>query len=89
MKDSAALIAALTYIRRGWPVLPLKPSDKVPLGSLVPRGLYNASLRESEARRWLSQYREANVGIRTGQPSGLCVLDIDPKKRRCLFARCS
>ncbi|MHB8587118.1 MAG: phage/plasmid primase, P4 family [Thermoplasmatota archaeon] len=70
------LEAALTYASRGWPVFLLKPRSKEPL---TPHGFKDATTNETQIRAWWTAAREANVGIATGAPAGLVVLDVDAK----------
>lgn len=58
--------AAYSYAERGWPVLPLEPGGKKPIGWLVPHGLRQATTDLSTIRHWWSQEPKANVGLRTG-----------------------
>ena len=44
----------------------------------VARGLHAASLDPEAVARWWSRWPTANIGIRTGDASGVVVLDIDP-----------
>ena len=67
--------AARSYAARGWPVVPLRPKGKEPLGALVANGLKNATTDEHIIRDWWDQQPEANVGLRTGV--AFDVLDID------------
>lgn len=64
---------ALDYAGRGWQVLPLKPKSKEPA---VRRGFYDATGNPATLRRWFENY-PYNIGIRTGTPSGVFILDID------------
>src|SRR5262245_33216857 len=89
------LPAALDYARRGWPVLPLHKvvpdgtcscgkancTDiaKHPVGSLVEHGLTNASTNLKTIANWWLRRPGANVGIATGPPSGLLVVDVDER----------
>ncbi len=41
-------------------------------------GLNNASRDPSQIRKWWRRWPDANIGIRTGEISGIVVLDIDP-----------
>jgi len=65
---------ALTYVRRGWKVIPLKPKEKTPLLSEWHR---KATTEERIVRRWWKQWPDANLGIVTGKDSGIFVIDID------------
>ncbi|HTW97699.1 MAG TPA: bifunctional DNA primase/polymerase, partial [Acidimicrobiales bacterium] len=79
------LSAALSYVRRGWPVLPLKAGEKLPDGRLVTHGLLDATTDEAGVRAWWAASPSANVGIRTGE--GIDVVDLDSEAaRRALFA---
>src|SRR5579883_1452403 len=68
--------AAQAYADLGLPVFPLVPRQKVPR---VAHGFYRATTDLDQIRRWWSAWPEANIGIPTGLPSGLWVLDIDPR----------
>jgi len=46
---------------------------------MTPKGFKDATIDEQQIRAWWSQYPEANIGMATGQVSGLIVLDIDPR----------
>jgi len=81
------LECALRYISQGWPVLVLhnltdqgtcscgKPNDapnhKPGKHPRTPHGVKDATTDERRMRAWLSKWPEANIGIRTGQESGL------------------
>jgi hypothetical protein len=69
------LAAALDFAGRGWPVLPVEPRGKRPLGRLVPHGLHDASIDEATIERWWKAEAAANVAIATGH--GCDVLDLD------------
>jgi hypothetical protein len=58
----------------GWPVFPCEPNGKRPL---TQRGLHDATTDTATTEaRWV-RWPDANIGLRTGQPSRLVVLDID------------
>ena len=83
---------ALTYARRGWPVLPLH----IPLGpSLcscqqkdcksigkhprVPNGLKDATTDLNIIQCWWEKWPRSNIGIVTGSLSKLIVVDVDKR----------
>lgn len=70
--------AACEYALAGWAVLPLQPRGKAPLGSLVPKGLTEASSDLATVFRWWQATPAANVGLACEQ-SGLVVIDVDPR----------
>jgi hypothetical protein len=83
------LDAALDGARRGWHVFPLhtfydgcctcddKACDNPAKHPLTPHGLLDATRDETTINRWWSEATIANVGLRTGEVSGLWVLDCD------------
>jgi Bifunctional DNA primase/polymerase, N-terminal len=75
---------ALEWAARGFAVFPLKPRDKVPLGSLVPHGLKEASRDHAVIRAWWRRDPKANIGLRTGE--GIFVLDLDDAEAAAWFA---
>jgi hypothetical protein len=69
------LVAALDYAARGWPVLPLRPAGKEPLGRLVPHGVHDASIDPEMIRGWWRVCPDANVGV--GCSHARVAVDID------------
>ena len=65
---------ALSYARNNWPVFPLH--GKIPFKDS--RGYKDATTNEAQIRTWWSQHPTANIGLATGERSGIIVLDIDP-----------
>lgn len=76
--------AAVRYASAGWPVLPLNPRDKTPLGRLVPNGLKNASTDLDVIEAWWATVPDANIGLRTGE--AFDVLDLDGPDALSAFA---
>lgn len=70
--------AALSYVRRGWSVIPIRRSDKMPLVKW--RQFRERLPTEDEIRSWWEQYPRANVALVTGGVSRTVVLDIDSRK---------
>ncbi|MEO8698015.1 MAG: bifunctional DNA primase/polymerase [Acidimicrobiales bacterium] len=83
--------AALGYALRGWPVFPCHALDRgactcghndcaSPGKHPRVRGGLNAATADSGTiARWWRHWPDANIAVRTGAPSGLVVLDIDPR----------
>jgi hypothetical protein len=82
---------ALEYASRGWPVFPVHvpAGDGCSCGNpdcehvgkhpRTQHGLIDATTDDATIRQWWAQWPGANIGIRTGLPSGIVVLDIDPR----------
>lgn len=82
--------AALHYIRLGWHVLPVHgiKDGRCTCGNagcsspgkhpMTASGVKDASADEKQILEWWTRWPNANVAIATG-PSGLLVLDVDPK----------
>jgi len=70
LRDAAVYYADV----RGWAVFPLKPRAKEPLVA----GAYKAATSDlAQVRAWWTQWPDANIGLATGERSGVFVLDID------------
>jgi putative DNA primase/helicase len=65
---------ALAYVQVGIPVFPCKRADKSPL---VKGGFKAATTDEEQIREWWRKWPNAMIGMPTGAPSGIDVLDID------------
>lgn len=80
--------SALAYAERGWGVFPLHSPTRQgcscgrsDCGGKHPRtthGFHDATTDPQAIERWWSRWPNAGVGIRTGAPSGLVVVDVDP-----------
>lgn len=66
--------AAMGFAASGVPVFPCVPGQKRPLTG---HGLLDASTDAGQVRSWWQRWPSANIGLPTGQASGLDVLDID------------
>ena len=73
MTDDPALRQALAYARRGWPVFPCQPGQKVPA---TRHGYKDATTDPEQITGWFGRDPGRNVAIATGAP-GPDVLDID------------
>src|SRR5712692_10525513 len=65
---------AVSYARNGWPVFPL--AGKIPYKES--QGYKDATLDEQQIHTWWTTHPTANIGLATGERSGIIVLDIDP-----------
>jgi predicted transcriptional regulator len=76
------LSAALKYAERNIPVFPLRPGGKKPAipKSKGGRGYLDATTDPDQIRRWWTRWPNANIGIPTGERTGLLVLDVDAEK---------
>ena len=74
MTEPATLQAAVDYASRRWQAFPIKPRSKEPA---TWRGFYDATSNPAKLHRWFAQRFPYNIGIRTGLPSGVFILDID------------
>lgn len=89
--DSENLTAALDYARRSWSVFPLHCiwTGRCSCGHIdctspgkhpqTPHGYKDATTDEATIRSWWARWTDANVGIATGAPSDIVVLDVDPR----------
>jgi Bifunctional DNA primase/polymerase, N-terminal len=69
----AILRQAVAYARRGWPVFPCLPGQKIPA---TRHGYRDATTDEQQITDWFGRGRNWNLAIATGAP-GPDVLDID------------
>jgi hypothetical protein len=68
------LARALSYAARGWHVFPLLERSKRPACS---HGFKDATTNPVKIKRWFGGQFNYNIAVRTGQVSGVWVLDVD------------
>ena len=74
MTDGNQLLqVALWYAERGWPVHPLKPGSKKPTLKDWPN---QATTDSEQIRAWWAKTPDANIGLASGERSGLIVIDV-------------
>ena len=76
-QDTPIAQAAARYRARGWSVLPLRRGEKRPL--IAWETFQQSRAEPATIAQWFAHWRDANVGIVTGEISNLIVLDVDPK----------
>jgi hypothetical protein len=69
--------AALDCLKRGWSVIPIRARDKRP--ALPWRAYQTQRATPEEVKAWFAGRPASNLGIVTGEISGLVVLDVDPR----------
>jgi hypothetical protein len=67
-------VAAGRFAEVGVPVFPCVPDGKRPL---IERGFYAATTDAGQVASWWRWWPAANIGVPTGAPSGLVVVDVD------------
>lgn len=67
--------------QHGLSVFPLVPMLKIPViaKSRGGRGCLDATVAPQTIANWSIRYQKANVGVGTGETSGVIVIDLDPK----------
>jgi Bifunctional DNA primase/polymerase, N-terminal/Primase C terminal 1 (PriCT-1) len=73
---SERLRKSLEYAERGWPVFPCMPGGKKPL---TRHGHLDATTDRSRITAWWNRWPDANIGIPTGEGSGILALDVDQR----------
>jgi hypothetical protein len=71
-RQAELIEAAVAYAGRGFPVFPC--NAKVPL---TEHGFQDASTDSEAVLAWWTRWPEANIGMPTGETSGVVVLDVD------------
>lgn len=70
--------AAAFYVGLGWQVFPLAGGSKLP-AIKGGHGFKDATDAADTIAQWGREFPTANIGIATGAPSGILVVDIDPR----------
>jgi Bifunctional DNA primase/polymerase, N-terminal len=73
MTHDLALCQALACARRGWPVFPCQPGQKIPATA---HGFRDATTDPDQITGWFASHPDWNLAIATGAP-GPDVLDVD------------
>ena len=68
--------AAVQLAEAGVPVVPCVPGEKRPL---TRHGFHEASVDLAQVEAWWRRWPAANIGVPTGAPSGVDVVDVDRK----------
>lgn len=71
----AILEMALELLDRGLSVIPVKPKDKTPL--IAWKEYQSRFATEEEVTQWVEKYPNMNIGVVTGEISGVVVADAD------------
>ena len=70
--------SAVFYVEKiGWSIFPVMPLEKRPLGTLVPRGVKDATDNIEIIRSWWVSNPMANIGLPCGSINNILVIDID------------
>jgi hypothetical protein len=77
---SELLTAALSYLKRGFSVIPIQPREKKPL--ITWEEFQTRRATEEEINTWWAKWPGANIGIVTGTISGLVVIDLDTREAK-------
>jgi hypothetical protein len=74
-KEFPMLMAALTYLKQGWNVIPVKP-DKLPYLRTW-KEYQQRMATEQEIREWWGKWPGAGIAVITGRLSGVVVVDVE------------
>ena len=70
------LTEALDYTHRGWAIFPCRAGEKRPA---TRNGFKAATIGREAIEKWWTRQPDYNVGLATGEPSGLVAVDVDPR----------
>lgn len=77
MEVNALKQAAHAYFNRGFSVIPIRAKSKKPL--IKWESFQKVKADQSQIEQWWAKTPKANIGIVTGEISGLAVIDVDPE----------
>jgi len=69
---------AIKYLKQGFSIIPIEPKGKVPLISWTE--FKKRQPTADEVNDWFSKWPDMNIGIVTGDLSGIAVIDIDSEE---------
>ena len=76
--------SAFEYQELGYNIFPINKGEKTPLTKAIPNGSQNSTLdtplTDEDVERIWTEHPDASIGIHTGAPSGISVIDIDVAK---------
>lgn len=68
------LLAAIAYTNIGYRVFPIRTNAKTPL---TQHGFKEATIDQAQITEWWERWPDANIGLATGEESGVSVVDVD------------
>jgi hypothetical protein len=71
---------ALAYLEQGYSIIPVSPSDKKPMWAW--KEFQSRHATQAEVMAWFQAMPDMNIGIVTGEVSGISVVDVDGLKGR-------
>ena len=77
---------AVDYVTRGWSVIPLGPKSKKPAISSWTK-FQGERAGEARIRDWFRSKPTSNIGVITGEISGMIVLDVDGPEGEASLAK--
>lgn len=77
MSPATLIEQALKYARYNWSIIPMRPHEKRPMIRWQEYQQHRAT--EEQIKNWYQRWPDMNIGVVTGQLSGIVVLDVDPR----------
>ncbi len=80
-RSLCSLTAASRYSTLGWPVLPMRPSSKIPYVTWKEHRSHEGSFETAQILTWFQQqFPDAGIAVLLGPPSGVVAIDVDGQK---------